>query len=205
MSKECVRYVHGRFFLNDSGLTVEAKFCGLLQEFLNWFLLGKQDTIYSLGQGAAQRNLNAKRFADLFIPLPPLSDQRRIAATLDKICGIIEKRKAQLAQLQQLVKSRFVEMFGDPMANPMRWPIVAMNEVLEGIGNGRSFVCESSPRIGENPAILKLGAATWGEYRPEENKALKPGDSFSPACEVKAGDLLFTRKRSEERRVGKEC
>ena len=43
MSKECVRYVQGRFFLNDSGLTVESKDSGLLQEFLNWFLHGKQD------------------------------------------------------------------------------------------------------------------------------------------------------------------
>ena len=152
----------------------------------------------SEAHGCTMKHLTKPVFDALPFVLPPLVEQQQIATRLDRICEIVEKRKAQLAQLQQLVKSRFVEMFGDPVANEMRWPMVAMNDVLESIGNGRSFVCESFPRIGENPAILKLGAATWGEYRPEENKALKHGDSFFPDCEVKADDLLFTRKNTLE-------
>ena len=72
----------------------------------------------SLLQNAAYPSLRRGDIASIQIPLPPLADQRRIAATLDKICGIIEKRKAQLAQLQQLVKSRFVEMFGEDDSYP---------------------------------------------------------------------------------------
>ena len=93
-------------------------------------------------------------------------------------------------------KSRFVEMFGDPMTNPKGWPRAAMAEVVDRIGNGRSFVCESFARTGDNPAILKLGAATWGYYKPEENKALKAGATYYSDCEVKPGDLLFTRKNT---------
>ena len=93
-------------------------------------------------------------------------------------------------------KSRFVEMFGDPMTNPKGWPMTKMVEVIDHIGNGRSFVCESFARTGDNPAILKLGAATWGVYKPDENKALKPGATYYPDCEVKPGDLLFTRKNT---------
>ena len=93
-------------------------------------------------------------------------------------------------------KSRFVELFGDMATNPKGWPMVRMAEVIDRIGNGRSFVCESFSRTGDNPAILKLGAATWGVYKPEENKALKADATYYPDCEVKPGDLLFTRKNT---------
>lgn len=72
-----------------------------------------------------------RHFGDLmerFIPLPPLAIQRRIAAKLDRICDIVAKRKDQLSQLNQLVKSRFVEMFGDPMTNPKRWPMARLGD-----------------------------------------------------------------------------
>ena len=109
MSKECVRYVKGRFFLNDSGLTVASISKFLSQEFIDWFLMGSQTKIYACGQGVAQRNLEIKRFRNLSVPLPPLAIQRRIAAKLDLLCDIVAKRKNQLSQLNQLVKSRFVE------------------------------------------------------------------------------------------------
>ena len=60
-------------------------------------------------KGATQKALNNAGLNKLQIPLPPLGIQRYVAATLDGICGIIEKRKAQLAQLDRLVKSRFME------------------------------------------------------------------------------------------------
>lgn len=109
MSKECVRFVKGRFFLNDSGLTVTSNNENLSQDFLDWFLRGSQTRIYACGQGVAQRNLEIKRFRNLRLPLPPLAEQRRITAKLDRICDIVVKRKQQLVQLQQLVKSQFVE------------------------------------------------------------------------------------------------
>ena len=170
----------------------------LSRRYLYYWFIAKSKDLVSNGKGATVKGVTLDFVKSLEIDVPSLKDQDAVSDTLDGLSHIIELSEEQLERLNLLVKSRFVEMFGNPMANPMRWPIVAMNEVLEGIGNGRSFVCESSPRIGENPAILKLGAATWGEYRPEENKALKPGDSFSPDCEVKAGDLLFTRKNTLE-------
>ena len=72
-----------------------------------------------------------RHFGDLMeraIPLPPLAIQRRIAAKLDQLCDIVTKRKNQLSQLNQLVKSRFVEMFGDPMTNPKRWPMARLGD-----------------------------------------------------------------------------
>ena len=59
------------------------------------------------------------RIAEIEIPLPPLDEQRRIAAVLDKVSDLIAKRREQLDKLDELVKARFVEMFGDPVSNPL--------------------------------------------------------------------------------------
>ena len=70
-------------FLNDSGLSVRANDARLTQEFLEWCLYGKQDEIYALGRGAAQKNLDMDQFPCLPLPLPPLSVQREVVARLD--------------------------------------------------------------------------------------------------------------------------
>ena len=89
-------------------------------------------------------------------------------------------------------------MFGDPISNPYGWDIVAFNDCLESIENGKSFVCDSVARADEKPAILKLSAATYGVYKPEENKAIINEEDFVESAEVHAGDLLFTRKNTPE-------
>lgn len=70
-------------------------------------------TIASKSAGASINNIRSEHLDDLLIPLPPLADQKQIAAKLDAICAIVAKREEQLKKLDQLVKSRFVEMFGD--------------------------------------------------------------------------------------------
>lgn len=66
-------------------------------------------------------SLTKSNLLNIEIPLPPLDEQRRIAAVLDKVSDLIAKRRAQLDKLDDLVKARFVEMFGDPYINSMAW------------------------------------------------------------------------------------
>lgn len=70
--------------------------------------------------------LNKATLSNLEINVPPLEEQHRIAALLDKVSDLIAKRRAQLDKLDLLVKSRFVEMFGDPVSNPMKWEKCAL-------------------------------------------------------------------------------
>lgn len=95
-------------------------------------------------------------------------------------------------------KSRFVEMFGDPTTNQKRWETKKIGECLSGIDSGKSFVCSNEPRTGVDAAVLKLSAVTYGEYYPEENKALFDNAMFVENAEVHSGDLLFTRKNTPE-------
>jgi len=89
-------------------------------------------------------------------------------------------------------------MFGDPVRNPMKWETHLLGECLDRIDNGKSFVCSDKARSGDFPAVLKLSAATYGDYRPWENKALLDEDQFVESAEVHSGDLLFTRKNTPE-------
>ena len=120
MSPKCTRIVKGKFFLNDSGLTLVAHE-ELYQDYLNWHIISLNDEIYQTAKGAAQKNLDVKAFTSLKIAIPPLSIQRSIVAELDLLRSVILKKKEQLRELDNLAQSLFYQMFGDPIANPMGW------------------------------------------------------------------------------------
>ena len=144
------------------------------------------------------KSIDLKAWLHYLIPVYEIDGQLQIVSTLHKIQSIIDDRMQQLQKLDDLVKARFVEMFGDPVGNPMQWDTYSLDECLERIDNGKSFICSDKPRTGNNPAILKLSAATYGDYRPNENKALLDESLFVESSEVHAGDLLFTRKNTPE-------
>ncbi len=92
MSEECVRRVDGKFFLNDSGLSVETKDPNVvIQKYIDWFLFSKMFDIYLLGRGAAQKNLDVDKFRLIKIPVPSLKEQEKIVERLDKVFEIIDK------------------------------------------------------------------------------------------------------------------
>lgn len=95
----------------------------------------------SSSHGATMKHLTKPVFDALPFHLPPLDEQRRIAATLDKVSDLIAKRRAQLDKLDELVKARFVEMFGDPIENNKGLPTI-MGLDLFKLSNGK-FVPEN--------------------------------------------------------------
>lgn len=170
------------------------------KSFLYWFLNSDyfENKCIQSAKGVAQKNMSTEWLKEYQIPNLSLVEQKEIAAVLNKISELISARTMQLQKLDELVKSRFIEMFGNPISNPMKWDIYQLEECLERIDNGKSFICSDKPRNGDNPAILKLSAATYGDYRPNENKALLDESLFVESSEVHAGDLLFTRKNTPE-------
>ena len=81
-----------------------------------------RNRISDASAGANINNLRTEHIDDLTINMPSLDEQRKIAAVLDKISDLAAKRRRQLDKLDELVKSRFVEMFGDPVINEKNWP-----------------------------------------------------------------------------------
>ena len=78
-----------------------------------------------------QSSFNISSFRKLEIPLPPLSEQKRIAGILDTADALRAKRRETIAQLDTLLQSTFLDMFGDPVTNPMGWDTSALGEVGE--------------------------------------------------------------------------
>ena len=149
-------------------------------------------------KGVAQKNMSTEWLKDYEIPLYSKEEQAVIERILDKVRAIAHARQRELQKLDELIKARFVEMFGNPISNPFGWGKVLLDECLESIDNGKSFVCDTVARVGENPAILKLSAVTYGVYKPEENKSVLDEKDFVESAEVYEGDLLFTRKNTPE-------
>ena len=94
----------------------------LHQKYLFYYLYSEtgQHHILNDFRGATVGGIS-RNFIDMPIPLPPLETQQKIADVLDRAGALIEKRKAQIEKLDLLVKSQFIEMFGDPVTNPKGW------------------------------------------------------------------------------------
>ena len=89
------------------------------------------------------------------IPLPPLEIQRQIAANLDKVTHTIDLCNAILEKLDLLVKSRFVEMFGEPIDNPMGWKVKTLKELSTLITNGNTPKGGSENYVDEGIIFLR--------------------------------------------------
>ena len=96
----------------------------------------------SSAHGATMKHLTKPVFDALPFYLPSLDEQRRIAAVLDKVSGLIAKRREQLDKLDELVKARFVEMFGDCKTNPKGWKTCYLEDIAEVGSSKRVFVEE---------------------------------------------------------------
>ncbi|MEO6273944.1 MAG: restriction endonuclease subunit S [Rhodoferax sp.] len=166
--------------------------------YLVQFLRTKEEHFAKHARGATIQGITRQVVADLAIPLPPLKEQRRIAAILDQAETLRTQRRAALAQLDSLTQSIFLDMFGDPATNQMGWPRLRFGDLLANIDSGWSPVClDRSAEDGEW-AVLKLGAVTSCEFKPAENKALPSEIAPDPTIEVREGDLLFSRKNTYE-------
>lgn len=164
-------------------------------EYLYYFLYSHKTKIISLGVGGAQPNISATILKQIEIPLPPLDEQKRIAEELDKISGLIAKRKSQLEKLDLLVKAKFVEIFGDPVTNPMGWKkenLSSLSEIKIGpfgsLLHKEDYVSNAHPLV--NPSHIDNG-----------NIAIDNGLTVSNEkyCELapyhlKIGDIVLGRR-----------
>ncbi|CAH6804115.1 Type I restriction-modification system, specificity subunit S [Vibrio chagasii] len=88
-------------------------------------------------EGAGVPTLNRNLVHDELIPLPPLKEQKRIAAILDKADAICRKRKYSIDLAEQFLRSVFLDMFGDPVTNPKGWKVQPVGKVVDCIVPGR--------------------------------------------------------------------
>ncbi|WP_430228683.1 restriction endonuclease subunit S [Nitrosomonas communis] len=194
-----VKYYKGKFDAYQRTYIIEAR--SETQENLHiryvyHFLESYLEKLREQSIGGIIKYIKLGNLTEAKIPLLPLAEQKRIAAILDAADALRTKRRKSLAQLDTLLQSTFLHMFGDPVTNPMGWRKSIIGDLVDNIDSGWSPSClDRSANEGEW-GVLKLGAVTLCEYRDDQSKALPDDIKPRPEIEVQKGDLLFTRKNT---------
>ncbi len=183
-------------YLNQRVAVIRGK-CYENTEYLKYIFTGSrlQKLLLNAG-GAAQPNLSPKDLAEMEIPLPPLTEQKRIATILNKAENICQKREQAIKLADGFLRAKFLEMFGTPANNIHRFPKGKIRDLVDSVNYGTS--AKASIDSGEYP-ILRMGNITYqGGWDFKDLKyidlSVKEKDKFL----VKEGDLLFNRTNSKE-------
>ena len=138
---------------------------------------------------AGQRRVPEDFLSTFAIPLPPLNEQRRIAAILDKADALRAKRRAALKKLDELTQSIFLDMFGDPATNPKGWPVDALKNIAETTSGGTPKR-EVDGYFGGPIPWVKSGELHHGVVSATEESLTERGLSESSAKLMPPGTVL---------------
>lgn len=182
-----------------AALTVNEKVC--VKKYLWYGITSKVDELNFKGTGSTFKAISKNVLAETEIPLPSMEQQQRIAATLDKVNDLIDLRKQQLSKLDELIKSRFIEMFGDPESNHMGWDFSTIRDVVNEVKYGTSL-----PAVdGGKYKYLRMNSITYdGQLDLSDLKRINIPDDEIEKFVAHKGDVLFNRTNSKEL-VGKTC
>lgn len=149
------------------------------------------DDVSSLSSGANLPRISPKVLSEMQIPLPPLEEQRRIAAILDKADVLRAQRRAAIAKLDELLQSVFIKMFGDPVTNPMGWPettsLGEVAEIISGITKGRKTTATT-----RQVAYMAVSNVQDRFLKLDVVKRIEATDDEIEKYRLQRGDLLLT-------------
>ena len=172
-----------------AALTVNEDICA--RKYLWYVLSSKGDELNSKGTGSTFKAISKKTLAETEIPLPPLDIQRKIALVLDKVSDLIAKRRQQMDKLDEIVKARFVEMFGDPVRNPMNWPVHRFSEYIEFLTSGSRGWAKYFSDNGEYFITIK-NVKNCRITVADIQHVVPPNNAEAKRTKVQEGDLLIS-------------
>ena len=162
----------------------------IYNEYLYFFLKSKTDYLNSLGRGATFKEISKSIVENIEIPLPEVNQQKEIAEKFKKLEQLISLRKQQLAKLDELVKARFVEMFGDINVNNKKWMTYPLGELCTIVRGGSPRPIERY--LGGTIPWIKIGDATTGEnIYLNSTKEYIIQEGVKKSRMIKAGSLIF--------------
>ena len=158
--------------------------------YLCKLLLSKKDYFNSQARGATIKGIKIDVVANIDVPEVDYATQRKVAATLNKIDTLIVLRKQQLEKLDELVKARFVEMFGDINVNNKKWMTYPLGELCTIVRGGSPRPIERY--LGGTIPWIKIGDATTGEnIYLNSTKEYIIQEGVKKSRMIKAGSLIF--------------
>ncbi|MBQ4583205.1 MAG: restriction endonuclease subunit S [Oscillospiraceae bacterium] len=147
----------------------------------------------SMAVGGVVNNLNSEMVRGVTVPIPTMEEQLNIVDVLDKVTELISLRKEQLAALDQLVKSRFIELFGDCLTNPKGWKTKHLEDIAE-VGSSKRVFVEELKETGI-PFYRGTEVGALAEGKPIKPELFITKEHYSELCEATGtphiGDLLM--------------
>lgn len=148
--------------------------------------------------GSAQLNFGPSHLKKMKIVLPPLQTQKKIVEILEKA----EKLKIWRAEADGLTEdylnSLFFVMFDNPVKNPKNWEKQKIKSFVINVSAGWSAKGEDRTKNDDELGVLKISAVTWGEFQPNEHKAVKKSNITKSLIRPMKGDILFSRANTRE-------
>jgi len=184
--------------LNQRVCRLDIHECSVAAGYVLYCLPKKLKEIEDATPFVTVKHLSSKTIENIIIPLPPLSVQQKIADILDRTVALIEKRKAQIAKLDLLVKSQFIEMFGDPVINPMGWEVKRLGDLVKVRSSKRVYQREQTTsgvpflRISDLVDKIAYNLDTNDLYISDELYDIFLKDGVVP----NVGDILVTSRGS---------
>ena len=151
--------------------------------------------------GSTMRHITKPDFDNMPFPLPSIKEQKKISELLEKCTSIIATNKQMLEKYDTLIKSRFIEMFGDPVQNPKGWKKTELGNLCKEVRYGTSKPASENGKY----TYLRMNNITYeGELDLTNIKSIDISEDELPKCSVRKGDVLFNRTNSIEL-CGKTC
>lgn len=165
----------------------------ITKQWAKFAINSKLNTLIGLAHGGVGlKHVTKSMVEELEIPLPSLSEQRRIAAILNQADRLRARRREALAQLDELQQSIFIEMFGDPGNNPLMWSKRRLGELIEGKPNNGIFKKNEEYGMGL-PVVWVEELFRGNTVSVSKSRRLKPTDREVEQYGLKNGDILFCR------------
>lgn len=191
MSPECIRYVSGKFFLNDSGLTVKSMDDRLNDDFLNLFLFSNQPSIFALGRGIAQKNLDMNAFASFKVPLPSKLIQQEIVSECQNIDAEAQDAEVKIAELKEDINEIVADIKGK---------ITKLGTIAQ-FKNGLNY---KEATVGDTVSIV--GVANFKDNKSpkwDEVKTITISDNVDDSYLLHKNDLVTVRSNGSRELVGR--
>ena len=173
-----------------ASLSVNQEICN--QKYLWYVLSSKVNELNSKGTGSTFKAISKQTLSETEIPLPPMEEQKKIAAVLDKVSDLIAKRRRQLDKLDLLVKARFVEMFGDPENSTPKWGKTRFSSICVDMHQGINTVADKVEYVNNGVPIIQSKNITSGYLDLKDVRYVKENDykHYQNKYNPKPSDLL---------------
>lgn len=169
-------------------------------KYLYWFLKGNTHFLNSLGRGATFKEISKAIVSEIEINIPDIEKQKKVVEILEKVRGVIVLRKKELSILDNLIKARFVEMFGDARKNPNKYDTVSFIDIVEYMGdigsNGANKVVVDHLDMKDKEdyaMMVRFTNFTKNDFTDDVKYVSKEAYDFFKKSQIFGGELIICK------------